>query len=114
MGLAFTSALLVGFLVLGVTVSFLVAVDLGVVEVELAKALKNSNFLEVAKLSTTERPTLDNFSRLTIAELALIDCWTLVKSKDSLACNVNCSMLKKSSWAVTSSKVEVVVDGSLG
>ena len=112
MGLAFTSALLVGFLVLGVTVSFF-AVDLGVVEVELAKALKNSNFFEVAKLSTTERPTLDNFSRLTIAELALIDCWTLVKSKDSLACNVNCSMLKKSSWAVTSSKVEVVVDGSL-
>ena len=94
-----------------------VVIDLGLigfvvvlVEVELAKALKNSNFFEVvAKLSTTLLPTLDNFSRLTFAVLSDC-CLTLeAKSNDSLACKVNCSMLKKSSWAVTSSKVEAVV-----
>ena len=77
-------------------------------------ALRNSNFFQsvVLILPTTDLPTLVKVSRFT--DLIQVCPTFRDMSKDSLACCVNCSMLKNISWAVRSSCVGCWTDDGGG
>ena len=77
-------------------------------------ALRNSNFFQsvVLILPTTDLPTLVKVSRLT--DLMQVGTFRDEMSNDSLACCVNCSMLKNISCAVRSSCVGCWAVGTVG